>query len=77
MICRSLSVFDNIYFEVADVIGFLDKLVDRCTQIPDGIPSIMLRKFAAPHALPLCILINESLKTCKCLLNGKMHMLFS
>ena len=63
--CKSLSVLDNISFDVADVFGLLDKLDDRYTLTPDGIPSILLRRLAASLALPLYISFNESLKTGK------------
>lgn len=58
LICKSKgkSLPEEVIFDVADVFNLLNKLGNRYTASLDGIRSILLKRLAAPLAVPLYIL---------------------
>lgn len=56
-------MLEEIAFDMTVVFNLLDKLDDRYTLLPDGIPSNLLKRLAAALALPLVIFFKESLNT--------------
>lgn len=60
---------------MTDVLNLLDKLDDRCALSPDGNPDLLSQKLAATLALPLFIMLNESLNMKAPIDLINMHML--